>query len=297
VHLYDGLIAGHGGSMASLEGIADRVQVTHADLRDGEALDAGFGRPAVVFDLAGQSSHWDSMVDPHTDLEHNCTARLALLDAVRRHAPRARIVFASTRQIYGRPAYLPVDEEHPVGAVDVNGIHKIAGESYHRLYAELDGLSTTILRLTNTLGPRMRIRDARQTFVGLWIRCALERRAFEVWGGEQLRDFNDVDDVVDALLAAAIEPRAVGRTYNLGAAPPSSLLELARMLQELCDAKFEVVPFPAERRAIDIGDYYASHARISAELGWRPVRPLRATLERTLAYFAPRLAEAIGSEE
>ena len=300
LHLYDALVPGHGGLRSNVDEIAARVRITVADLRDREALDAALdaigGPPEFVFDLAGQSSHWDSIVDPATDLAHNCTARLALLEALRRRAPRSRVVFASTRQVYGRPVRLPVDEAHPLRPIDLNGIHKLAGEEQYRLYGEIHGLDAVVLRLTNTLGPRMRIRDARQTFVGLWIRRALEGRPFEVWGGDQLRDFNDVDDAVDALLLAAASPQASGRIYNLGAAPPISLRALAELLREISGASFEVVPFPEERRAIEIGDYHASFARIERELGWRPHRPLRSTLERTLAWFAPRLATATAED-
>ena len=300
VHLYDALVPGHGGLRSNVDEIAERVRLTVADLRDRAALegalDAIGGPPELVFDLAGQNSHWDSIVDPASDLAHNCTARLALLEALRRRAPRSRVVFASTRQVYGRPIRVPVDESHPLRPVDLNGIHKIAAEEQYRLYGELHGLDAVVLRLTNTLGPRMRIRDARQTFVGLWIRRALEGRPFEVWGGDQLRDFNDVDDAVDALLVAATSSQASGRVYNLGAAPPISLRALAELLGEISGASFEVVPFPEERRAIEIGDYHASFERIERELGWRPNTPLRSTLERTLAWFAPRLAAAVAED-
>jgi UDP-glucose 4-epimerase len=243
-----------------------------------------------VFNLAGQTSHWDSMVDPATDLDINGRAQLALLEACRQHAPRARIVFASTRQIYGRPDYLPVDEKHPLRPVDVNGINKLAGESFHLLYARVHGLAATALRLTNTIGPGMRVKDARQTFVGVWIRAMVEGRPFEVWGGRQRRDFTYVDDAVEAFLRAAVSPAAVGRVFNLGGPPPVTLLELAKLLLEVGgNGSFVVREFPADRSKIDIGDYYADGRLIARRLGWRPATDLATALSRTLEYYRREL--------
>jgi nucleoside-diphosphate-sugar epimerase len=232
----------------------------------------------------------DSMTDPFTDLEINARAQLSILEACRIHNPGVKVIFAGTRQIYGRPDYLPVDEEHPVRPVDINGIHKVAGEWYHLLYHSVYGIRSTVLRLTNTYGPRMRIKDARQTFVGIWVRLVLEGRPFEVWGGDQLRDFTYVDDCVEALLLAAVTDAADGRVYNLGGDKVVSLRQLADALVAAHGGgEYLLKKFPEERKKIDIGDYYSQDARIRTELGWRPVVPLEEGLRRTLAYFAPRL--------
>jgi UDP-glucose 4-epimerase len=240
----------------------------------------------LVFNLAGQTSHLDSMTDPLTDLEINSRAQLSLLEALRIHNPGAKVVFASTRQIYGRPDYLPVDEKHPKRPVDVNGINKIAGEDYHLLYNNVHGIRSCALRLTNTYGPGMRIKDARQTFVGVWIRCILEGRPFEVWGGAQLRDFNFVEDVVDAFIAAALDERTDGKVFNLGSSEVVSLSELASTLDSLGGGKgFEIREFPADRAKIDIGDYYSDYTRIRDLIGWEPKTPLREGLSTTLSFF------------
>ena len=196
------------------------------------------------------------------------------------------MVFASTRQIYGKPDYLPVDEKHPLRPSDVNGINKIAGESYHLLYHAVYGIPTCALRLTNTYGPGMRIKDARQTFVGIWIRRLLEQQPFEVWGGEQLRDFNYVDDVVEAFVAAAVEPKAAGRVFNLGSSEVVSLRQLAELLVRINGGgRFEVREYPAERKKIDIGDYYSDYRAVREAVGWQPRVALEEGLARTLAYF------------
>jgi UDP-glucose 4-epimerase len=226
------------------------------------------------------------MLNPMPDLEINCQAQLSILETCRTHNPKIKIVFASTRQIYGRPSQLPVPETHPLNPVDVNGINKIAGEQYHLLYNQVHGIAATALRLTNTIGPRMRIKDARQTFLGLWVRQLLEGRPISVWGGTQLRDFTDVEDAVDAFLMAAESPATNGQAYNLGGSEVIDLAGVARLMVEVNGAgSFEVREFPADRQAIDIGDYYADFSKIRAQLGWEPKRALRDTVEATLSYF------------
>jgi len=232
----------------------------------------------------------DSMSDPETDLEINCRAQLTLLEACRKHNPGLRIVFASTRQIYGRPDYLPVDEKHPLRPVDVNGINKLAGEEYHILYSEIHGIGSTVLRLTNTIGPRMRVKDARQTFVGVWIRDILQGRPIEVWNEKQRRDFTYVDDAVEALLLAAASPGAVGGVFNLGGAGQISLRELAEILVAVAgQGSYRVRPFPAERKKIDIGDFYSDYRLITRKLGWKPRTSIRQALVRTVAYYRKEL--------
>lgn len=289
VSIVDALVPEHGGSRFNIAGIAGRVEVSIGDINDTDALTCSVAGQQFLFDLAGQGSHWDSMVAPCRDLDSNCRGRLCLLECLRRTNPGIRTVFASTRQIYGRPEYLPVDEKHVLQPVDLNGVHKIAAENYYALYGKVYGLKATLLRLTNTIGPRMRVCDVRQTFLGLWIRCAIEKRPFEVWGGEQKRDFNYVDDVVDAFLLAAASDRAQGRTYNLGAHPPASLRQVADLLAEITGASYVVRPYPGERASIDIGDYYACYDRIREELGWQPRWSLRSALETTVAYYRRHL--------
>jgi UDP-glucose 4-epimerase len=290
VTLVDSLIPEYGGNLANIAGYEERLRVNLSDIRDRFSLEALVRGQAVIFNLAGQTSHLDSMRDPRTDLEINCAAQLSLLEICRASNPEVRIVFASTRQLYGRPRYLPVDEAHPTQPVDVNGINKLSAELYHQLYAQVHGLSTAVLRLTNTIGPRMRVKDARQTFVGIWIRRLLEGDPIEVWGGQQLRDFNDVEDVVDALLLAGQCRDLAPTPFNLGHGERITLRELAELLIDLHGSgTLQVTPYPAERQRIDIGDYYSCHQRFTAATGWRPRRSLRQTLERTLAYYGSHL--------
>jgi UDP-glucose 4-epimerase len=290
VSIVDNLMPEYGGNRRNIAGISSKVNVHVADVRDWPRLPSLVRGQAYLFNLAGQTSHMDSMTDPQTDLDINCRAQLAILEACRLHNPEIRIVFASTRQIYGRPDYLPVDEKHPLRPVDVNGINKLAGESFHLLYSRVHGIAATALRLTNTIGPRMRIKDARQTFVGVWIRRLLEGNPIEVWGGAQLRDFTYVDDAVEAFLLAAAHPEGIGGVYNLGGPPPVTLQRLAALLVKLNDGgEFAVREFPGDRQKIDIGDYYADDRLIARQLGWKPRTDLRTALSRILAFYRAEL--------
>ncbi len=287
VTVVDSLVATHGGSWSNVEGIEEELEVYELDVRDTESLHEHLRDQEILFNLAGQTSHLDSMSDPRTDLGINCTAQLSLLEACRVDNPELRIVFAGTRQIYGRPRYLPVDEEHPLEPVDVNGINKTAGEWYHLLYGRVYGLPVTVLRLTNTYGPRMRVRDARQTFLGLWLRQALANDELLVFGdGLQRRDVAYVDDVVRAFCLAATAPEALGEVFNVGADGDVTLLELAEHVVRLAGSgRYRVVPFPEERLSIDIGDYVADDTKLRRTLGWAPAVGLEQGLAETLDFY------------
>ena len=290
VTVVDSMIPEYGGNLFNLHGIIDNVRFNLSDVRDPHSMRHLVEGADLLFNLAGQTSHMDSMADPFTDLEINARAQLSILEACRHHNPYIKVVFASTRQIYGRPDYVPVDEKHPIRPVDVNGVNKVAGEQYHLLYHQVYGIRASCLRLTNTIGPGMRVRDARQTFVGIWLRLQAEGKPFQVWGGDQLRDFNDVEDVVDAFLVAARDPHADGRVFNLGAAEVVSLRNLAELMVEIGGGAYEVHQFPEERKKIDIGDYYSDFQLIRNTLGWTPRITLRESLTRSIDYYRDNLS-------
>jgi UDP-glucose 4-epimerase len=282
----DSLLPDYGGNLFNLAGYEERVRVNIADVR-GHGMEYLVKGQEVLFNLAGQVSHLDSMSDPVTDLEINCTSQLRLLEAVRRGNPELKIVYAGTRQIYGRPHYLPVDEKHLLQPVDVNGINKISGEFYHLVYHQVYGIRASSLRLTNTYGPRQLIRHNRQGFIGWFVRQAAFGEEIQVFGdGSQKRDFNHVDDVVDAFLRAGATDASDGQVMNLGTETPVSLLELVRLLLDVAGGgRYRLVPFPPERKRIDIGDFYADISKVRATLGWTPSVPLREGLLDTIAYY------------
>jgi len=282
----DSLLPDYGGNLFNLAGYEDKVRINIADVR-GHGMKYLVKGQQVLFNLAGQVSHIDSMSDPFTDLEINCTSQLWILEAVRQQNPELKVVYAGTRQIYGSPQYLPVDEKHPLKPTDVNGINKISGELYHLVYHSVYGIRASSLRLTNTYGPRQLIKHSRQGFIGWFVRQALLGEEIQVFGdGNQKRDFDHVSDAVDAFLRAGASDAADGQVFNLGGEAPITLAELARMLVEIAgQGSYRLVPFPPERKRIDIGDFYGDTTKIRTALGWAPKLPLRQGLEQTLAYY------------
>ena len=287
VTVVDSLIPEYGGNLRNLHDLRDKIVVNLSDVRDPFSINELIKGQDYLFNLAGQTSHLDSMNDPFTDLDINAKAQLSILEACRKNNPDIRIVFASTRQIYGKPQYLPVDEKHPLNPIDVNGVNKIAGEQYHLLYNQAHGIRSSVLRLTNTYGPRMRIKDARQTFLGIWIRNLLEGKPIQVYGdGQQRRDYNYVDDLLDALVLASTENKAIGKVFNLGAPDPMSLKETAEiMCSEIGVASWNLVPFPEDRKAIDVGDFTCDYSSFGSAFGWKPKIKFADGIKRSFEYF------------
>jgi UDP-glucose 4-epimerase len=285
--IVDSLIPDYGGNLFNIQGIEDRVRVNIADIRDQHGMDYLVRDQDYIFNLAGQVSHIDSMNDPYTDLEINCRAQLSILEACRHHNPGVKIVFAGTRQQYGKPDYLPVDEKHLQHPTDVNGINKMAGEWYHILYNNVYGIRAASLRLTNTYGPRQLIKHNRQGFMSVFIRQILDGETIRVFGdGKQIRDFNYVDDVVDAFLLVAAYSDCDGLIFNLGGDEPMQLLDLVKLMIEIAGSgSYEIVPFPEEKKRIDIGDYYGDYRRIKAILGWKYRIAMREGLQKTFDYY------------
>jgi UDP-glucose 4-epimerase len=288
VSVLDGLLPDQGGNPYNVRDLHGQVEVHTADMRDPKVINHMVSGVDYVFNLAGSVSHLDSMQQPLRDLELNCVAHLTLLEACRHFNPLVKVVFTSTRQVYGKPVYLPLDEQHRVAPLDVNGINKFAAEHYHLLYHRVYGVRTVCLRLTNTYGPRQLIHHSRQGFIAWFIRQAIEGGVIELFGeGRQRRDMNYVDDVVEALLLAGVSEAAEGEIYNLGADEPVSLAELAEELISITGrGSVRPVPFPPERQMIDVGNTHSSFAKIKSALGWGPRTPLREGLERTVEYYS-----------
>lgn len=292
VTVVDSLIPEYGGNLANTRGYESRLRINISDVRDEHSMRYLVQGKDYLFNLAGQTSHMDSMQDPSTDLEINCHAQLSILEACRKYNPQVKIVFASTRQIYGKPNSLPVAENHLLQPVDVNGINKMAGEWYHILYNNVYDLRACALRLTNTYGPRMRIKDARQTFLGIWVRQVIQGNSFDVWDGHQVRDFTYVDDAVEAFLLAAASEAANGQVFNLGGESVISLKSLAELLVKVSGAgSYALQTFPGDRKKIDIGDYYSNFDKIRSMLGWEPKVPLAEGLARTVAFYRQQIAQ------
>jgi nucleoside-diphosphate-sugar epimerase len=286
VTLLDSLIPQFGGSFANVAPIRDQVTINISDMRDSDSLEILVRDKDYIFNLAGQVSHGDSMRDPKLDLGVNCVSTMNLVEACRRFNPTVRMLYASTRQVYGKPKLLPVTEEHVPAPIDVNGINKLAAEYYHLLYDGVYGIRSTVLRITNTYGPRQKISSSRQGVAGFFIYRALRGETIQLFGGgRQVRDFNYIDDVVDAMLLAITRDACLGRFFNLGFSPAHSLCEFIDVLRQFCKFDVEVVPFPQGAGSIDIGDYYGDYSRFEKVAGWKPRIDLHEGLPRTIEYF------------
>jgi UDP-glucose 4-epimerase len=295
VMLVDSLIPDYGGNLHNISGVEDRVRVNVADVRQASTMNYLVQGRDVIFNLAGQVSHIDSMRDPHTDLEINCRSQLTILEACRHHNPTAKVVYASTRQIYGRPDALPVTERHLVRPTDVNGINKAAGEYYHLVYNNVFGVRATALRLTNIYGPRQLLRHNRQGFIGWFIRLAVEDQEIQVFGdGSQVRDFVYVDDAVDAFLRAGATDEVNGEAFNVGGDEHISHHDLVELLVRIAGTgRYRFVEWPPDKRVIDIGSFYADSTLFKTRTGWKPAVTLAEGLRRTVEYYRPRLAHYV----
>jgi UDP-glucose 4-epimerase len=299
VTIVDALIPDYGGNRFNIEGIEEQVRLDLSDVRDGDAVRGLVRGQDVIFNLAGQVSHIDSMRDPHTDLEINCGAQLSLLEACRAHNPGVKVVFAGTRQVYGRPSSLPVTEDHLVKPTDVNGINKAAGEYYHLVYNNVFGLRACSLRLTNVFGPRQLLKHNRQGFIGWFIRLALEDQEIQIYGdGSQVRDLVYVDDAADAFLRAGASDDANGRVFNVGGLEPITHRALVeRLIAVAGSGRYRFVEWPSEKRAIDIGSFYADSSLIARTLGWRPVTQLLDGLQQTVAFYREHLSHYVAAAD
>ena len=295
VLLVDSLIPDYGGNLQNIAGLESRVRVNIADVRQASTMNYLVQGQDVIFNLAGQVSHIDSMRDPHTDLEINCRSQLTILEACRHHNPGVTVVYASTRQIYGRPDSLPVTEQHLVRPTDINGINKAAGEYYHLVYNNVFGVRACALRLTNIYGPRQLLKHNRQGFIGWFVRCILEDQEVQVFGdGSQLRDFVYVDDAVEAFLAAGVCEAMNGQALNVGGDAPVSHRDLVELMITVAGSgRVRYVDWPAEKKAIDIGSIYSDASRFSALTGWAPRVALADGLQRTFDYYRSRLAHYV----
>ena len=295
VLIVDSLIPDYGGNLFNISGIEDRVRVNIVDIRQQSTMNDLVCGHDVIFNLAGQVSHIDSMQDPSTDLDINCRGQLCVLEACRRNNTSVKVVFAGTRQIYGRADTLPVTEDHLVRPTDVNGINKAAGEYYHLVYNNVFGIRACSLRLTNVYGPRQLIKHSRQGFAGWFIRLALENREIQIFGdGTQLRDFVYVDDAVDAFLRAGADDVSNGEVFNVGGREPITHGDLVELMIRLAGSgRFRCVAWPPDKKAIDIGDFYADSSKIRSTLGWQPVTPLAEGLRRTFEFYRAHLDQYV----
>lgn len=286
VTIIDALIPEYGGNLFNIKPVKNKVKIVKGDIRNKKLVDKVVKDQEIIFNLAGTLSHVDSMTDPMTDLEINCRAQLSLLESVRKYSPKTKIIFAGTRNQYGKAKYLPVDENHPQEPTDINGINNIAAEKYHLMYTAVYGIKTVSLRMTNTYGVRHQMHHSRQGVLNWFIRELLEGKEIKLFGdGKQIRDINYVSDVVDAMMVIAETKHGWGEAYNIGGIPVSLLDFVKKMIKIAGFGRYNISPFPTDRKKIEIGDYIASWVKIKKTYGWKPKITLDEGISQTINYY------------
>ena len=293
VTLCDAMIEGYGGNPANVREIRDDVAIDTADVRDAAAMERLVAGKDVVFHLAAQVSHVMSLSNPYPDIDINIKGTAVLLEACRKVSPGALIVRSGTRGQYGPAVKLPVSETTPSDPRGIYEISQLSAEMICRTYTRIHGIPTVPLRLTNVYGPRGQMKHSQFGVVNWFVRLALEGKPIPIFGsGKILRDFLYVDDCVEALVRAALEPRAVGEVLNVGHDRPSTFLEVAELLRELVPgARLEFTDFTPERKAQEPGDFVSDITKIRGLLGWEPTTGLRDGLERTVEFYRERRAD------
>lgn len=286
VTIVDALIPSYGGNLFNIKPVGDKIKLVKGDIRDKKIIDRLVKGKDIIFNLAGTLSHIDSMSDPMTDLEINCRAQLSLLESVRKFNPSVKIIFAGTRNQYGKAWKLPVDENHPQEPTDINGINNIAAEKYHLLYTRVYGIATVSLRMTNTFGPRHQMKHPRQGVLNWFVRKILDGEKIILFGdGKQVRDVNYIDDVISALLSIGQSQKGWGEAYNVGGAPTSLLDFVKKAIRIHGKGSYQLKPFPSERKKIEVGDYIASWKKIKKTYGWKPKAGLEEGIKKTIDYY------------
>lgn len=286
VTIVDSLLPDSGGNLFNISGYESKLTINISDVRDRHSTDVLVRDKDIIFNLAGVLSHVDSMKNPFTDLDINCMSQLSLLESCRNYNPGVKIIYSGTRNQYGRAKYLPVDENHSMEPVDVNGINCIAGEWYHILYYRVYGIKSCSLRLSNTYGPRHQMRHPRQGVLNWFVRQLVDEEKIKLYGGgDQIRDCIYVDDVVNALLLVGTSDKVWGEAYNLGSNPISLKEFISIAIKIWGKGNFEEVVFPKDRKVIEIGDYIADWKKINKAVGWKPKDNLESGLKKTFSYY------------
>lgn len=287
VTVLDALLPLYGGNLFNLKDISDGIEFVQGDIRDREIVDQVVKGQDMVFNLAAQVSYVDSNTDPHLDIDINCRGIVNVLESCRQFAPQARVLFSSSRFVYGRIEYSPVDEVHPFNCLSIYGIHKLAGEKYHRYYFEAYGLPATSLRIANPYGPRQQMKHGKYGIVNWFIRQALDGKPLTVFGeGGQKRDYIFSEDLAEAFLAVALSPQTAGETYNLGSGGGSSFLEMTRTIAKYVpDTDIRQVEWPKDRYFVETGDYIADIQKLQQATGWQPQIDLEEGIARTVDYY------------
>jgi len=295
VTVFDAMIEPYGFNLANLKGIEKKVGLLKQDMRNFGDLSKAVKEKDLIFNCAGQVSHVDSMKEPFLDIELNIVANLNLLEACRKFNGNAKIVYAGTRAQVGKAEYTPIDEKHPTNPVDVYGIDKLTAEKYLLLYSSAYGIKGVSIRSTNGFGPRHQMKHGLYGILNWFIRLALEGKTISVYGtGEQLRDYLYIDDIVNAMVSCGQSEKANGQIYNVSSGKGIKFIEMVKKIIEFSGkGKYELKPFPEERKMIETGDVVLSYKKINRELGWEPLTSFDDGLKKTIDFYKKHLKEYV----
>lgn len=287
VTLVDNFLPDHGANWHNIAPIRDQVNVNICDIRDANAMHQLVQDQDIIFNIAAQTSHSDSMKDPFLDTDINCRGNLVVLEACRQYNPKATLVFVGTRAYYGAPTHLPVTEEALISPRDIYSVNRYSAEQYHLLYQLHHGLKTTALRISNIYGPRAQMQHPKYNVLNWFVRLVLEKNDITVYGdGLQRRDYVYVADACQALLLAGISPQAVGQVLNVGSGEGVAFIDLIRQLLEVAgQGTYTMKPWPTGAMAYDVGDFVMAIDKIQTTLGWVPQTSLASGFEQTLDYY------------
>lgn len=286
VTVLDALLPLYGGNEFNLEKIRGDIEFVKGDIRDAEVVKHVVAGKDVVFHLAAQVSYIDSKDQPFLDLDINGRGTLTLLEAVRELAPQARVLFASSRLVYGKILTIPVSEDHPTNPLSVYGIHKLLGEKYSRYYADTFGLQTIAVRIPNPYGPRQQMKHGKYSIVGWFVRQALDGETITIFGdGTQERDYLYISDIVDAFLHLAVRGEK-GEAYNIGTDERIRFVDMVdAVLAQAKTGRKEHVPWPEHYEKNETGNYIAATSKIHVLTGWKPRVTLKQGIQEMIAYY------------
>jgi nucleoside-diphosphate-sugar epimerase len=287
VTVVDAMLPLYGGNLFNLEEVKDKIVFVQGDIRDEELVRRSVRDKEIVFNFAAQVSYVRSNREPFLDLDINCKGTLNILESCKKDNPYAKILFASSRFVYGTIEYNPVDEKHPFNCLSIYGIHKLASEKYHIFYHSAYGLDTVCLRISNPYGPRQQMKHNEWGIVNWFVRLAMEKKPLTVYGsGSQSRDYIYVEDIAKAFISAAESPKTKGSIYNVGIGKGRSFIDMAKIIAKNIEGTLiDQVEWPKDRYFVETGDYIANIKRIVEDTNWQPEIDLEEGIRRTVDYY------------
>ena len=287
VTLIDAFIEPYGANYFNIKGIENKVTVNISDIRDKESIkELVFGKD-IIFNLAGQVSHNDSLENPFLDADINYIGQLNVLEAVRKYASNATVLFAGSRLQFGEIEKIPVSEDHPLKPKTPYALNKGASENLYLFYHRVHSISTVVFRIANPYGPRAQMRHPKYCIINWFLRLAIDNQTIKIFGdGNQVRDYIYIDDLAEAFILAAVNERAAGEVFNIGSGVGTRFKDMANLiLKNVKKGEVEHVPWPEKYINVETGDYISDIRKAERMLGWVPKTSLKEGVKRMFRYY------------